>query len=403
MRLLLASSASHDPPRGGSTRGNLAWLARLAESGHSCRIVAGTESGPSASGSETVLPRGIGLTAVPDAARRSVLRAEIGGFRPDWVLVSSEDLSHSLLEEAHRSAPGRVVYLAHTPQFYPFGPAAWNPEARAAELVAASAGVVAIGRFTADYIRRHAGCRAEVIHPPVYGQPPFRDLGASGGGRAVAMINPCDMKGAPLFAELARRLPVVPFAALPGWGTSTATRRQLDALPNFTWLSPCRDIEQMLERARILLVPSLWIEGFGLIVVEAMLRGIPVLAANEGGLREAKLGTRFLLPVRPIERFSGGYDDRHMPLAIVPPQDIEPWAAALSDLLTIPALYETESTHSRGAALDFVDTLDASDFERYLLALSPGKPSAVSHPPNPAVLTAEKRALLLERLRKRVR
>ncbi len=402
MRLLLASSACHDPPRGGATRGNLAWLAHLAQSGHACRIVAGAEAGPAMSGAETSLPPGISLLAVADAGRRAALRLEIESFQPDWVLVSSEDLSHSLLEEAHRSAPGRVVYLAHTPQFFPFGPAAWNPDGKAARLVAASAGVVAIARFTADYIHQHAGCRAAVIHPPIYGHPPFRNLGASGGG-AVAMINPCDVKGAPIFAALARRFSGVPFAALPGWGTSAATRRQLEALPNFTWLAPCRDIEQMLERTRILLVPSLWIEGFGLIVVEAMLRGIPVLAADEGGLREAKRGTRFLLPVRPIESFSGGYDDRHMPLAVVPPQDIDPWAAALSDLLAMPSLYETESADSRRAALDFLDSLDASEFERYLLALSPGTPSAAFPPLNPAVLTIEKRALLLERMRKRMR
>ena len=46
---------------------------------------------------------------------------------------------------------------------------------------------------------------------------------------------------------------------------------------------------------RILLVPSLWGEAFGLVVVEAMLRGIPVLASNVGGLVEAKLGVDYIL------------------------------------------------------------------------------------------------------------
>ena len=41
MRILLTSSASHVPPRGGSTRSNLAWLAALAASGHACRVVGG--------------------------------------------------------------------------------------------------------------------------------------------------------------------------------------------------------------------------------------------------------------------------------------------------------------------------------------------------------------------------
>ena len=36
------------------------------------------------------------------------------------------------------------------------------------------------------------------------------------------------------------------------------------------------------------------------IVVEAMLRGVPVIASNTGGLPEAKLGVPYVLPVTPI-------------------------------------------------------------------------------------------------------
>ena len=42
MRILLTSSASHVPPRGGSTRSNLAWLNAMSRNGHVCRVVAGT-------------------------------------------------------------------------------------------------------------------------------------------------------------------------------------------------------------------------------------------------------------------------------------------------------------------------------------------------------------------------
>ena len=44
MRILLTSSASHVPPRGGSTRSNLAWLEALAAGGHACRVVGGALS-----------------------------------------------------------------------------------------------------------------------------------------------------------------------------------------------------------------------------------------------------------------------------------------------------------------------------------------------------------------------
>src|SRR5579862_51057 len=131
MRILLASSASHVPPRGGSTRSNLAWLDALAAHGHVCRIVAGSLAPHTVD--EAVQVRretedAGGTTHEVHAAadpvkRAAILKDQIREFQPDWVLVSSEDIGQSLLRAANEAAPGRVVYLAHTPQFYPFGPA----------------------------------------------------------------------------------------------------------------------------------------------------------------------------------------------------------------------------------------------------------------------------------------
>src|SRR5215467_12962574 len=124
MRILLTATASYAPPRGGATRSNLLWLNHLAQAGHECRIVCGA----SGEGAELQHHESIGVLAVEEPTRRvQVLRQQIAHYQPDWVLVSSEDLGHSLLREAHHSADGRVVYLAHTPQFFPFGPASWNP------------------------------------------------------------------------------------------------------------------------------------------------------------------------------------------------------------------------------------------------------------------------------------
>ena len=60
-------------------------------------------------------------------------------------------------------------------------------------------------------------------------------------------------------------------------------------------------------------MPSLWYEGFGLIVMESMLRGIPVVASDSGGLQEAKLGTGYVIPVHTIERYQPVFDEHGMP------------------------------------------------------------------------------------------
>ncbi len=351
MRILLTANASYVPPRGGATRSNLVWLDHLAAAGHSCRIV-GATLGDAAGRLEQLRSEGIerpadlgdgcefsrrGEIAIYSAAeptrQAQLLRQQVQEFQPDWLLVSSEDVGHVLLRQAHQLAPGRVVYLAHTPQFFPFGPASWNPEPQGADLVARSAGVVVLGRHMQAYVETHAGCRAEIIHPPMYGPGPFRVCG-SFDNEFVTFINPCLMKGISIFLALAERFPKVAFAALPGWGTTAADRRALEALPNVTLLPNCRDIEEVLVRTRLLLMPSLWYEGFGLIVMEAMLRGVPVVASDFGGLQEAKAGTGFVIPVRPIERFEPVFDERGMPKPIVAGQDIAPWAEALETLLT---------------------------------------------------------------------
>jgi glycosyltransferase involved in cell wall biosynthesis len=397
MRILLTSNASYNPPRGGATRSNLIWLDHLAHAGHQCRIVCG----PSGAGAELPYHPSIAVFAVEEPPRRiQVLREQIREFRPDWVLVSSEDLGHALLREAQHSAEGRVVYLAHTPQFYPFGPASWNPDRLAALLVSEAAGIVAIGHHMAEYIERELGRTAVVIHPPLYGAGPFPQYLNSDRG-SITMINPCAVKGVSIFLQIAERLPGHDFAVLPGWGTTSEDCRALERLPNVRFLPNARNIDDVLASTRVLLMPSLWYEGFGLIVMENMLRGIPVIASDSGGLKEAKFGTGYVIPVRTIERYQPVFDEHGMPKPVVHENDVTPWLAALNELLTDRAAYQRESQASRDAALRFVARLDAAHMESYLEALHPRPRTAAPVHATVESLTPERRALLLDRLRKR--
>lgn len=417
MRILLTANASYVPPRGGATRSNLLWLENLAQAGHVCQVVAAALPESAAKREQLasedscwqtlaqgagvkVLHRvGIDVYEVAERARQaSALRRQIRAFQPDWVLVSSEDLGHVLLREAHHAAPGRVVYLAHTPQFFPFGPASWNPDAHATDLVSRAAGVVAIGQHTAAYIRQHAGCEVTVIHPPIYGSGPFPNLASFDTG-LVTMVNPCALKGISIFLALADRFPSHGFGVLPGWGTTATDRARLTAHANIAMLPNCRNIADFLGRSRILLMPSLWYEGFGLTVMEAMLHGIPVISSDAGGLVEAKMGTPFVAPVPAIERYEPVFDEHSLPKPVIGPVDLEPWIEAVDALLADRALYEQVSAASREAALRFVGGLDAGRMREYLESLTPGE--AAPARPSLADLSPEKRALLLQKIRSR--
>src|ERR1700722_7754344 len=149
MRILLTSNASYAPPRGGSTRSNQAWLRRLTARGHQCRVVCA-----SLGEDEEGWFEGIEIRSVKGLMLRSrIIADEIRTFRPDFVLVSSEDVSHVLLRACARAAAGGIVYLAHTPQFFPFGPESWNADEEATNLIRAAAGIVVIGRHMSGYVQ----------------------------------------------------------------------------------------------------------------------------------------------------------------------------------------------------------------------------------------------------------
>jgi len=165
------------------------------------------------------------------------------------------------------------------------------------------------------------------------------------------------------------------------------------------------NIEDVLRQSRLLLMPSLWYEGFGLIAMEAMLRGIPVISSNSGGLQEAKQGTGFVIPVCPIERYEREFDENHMPKPVDVCQDIEPWKRALATLLGDREVYRAESEASRQVALQFVSGLRASQFEDMLRDLRPVDASVPdstrSNSSRVGSLSPARRALLVRRLRER--
>ena len=45
-------------------------------------------------------------------------------------------------------------------------------------------------------------------------------------------------------------------------------------------------LNKIMQRASIIVIPSIWQEPFGLVAAEAMSNGIAIIASNSGGLKE---------------------------------------------------------------------------------------------------------------------
>jgi glycosyltransferase involved in cell wall biosynthesis len=188
----------------------------------------------------------------------------------------------------------------------------------------------------------------------------------------VAFINPIASKGVYVFAriasELARRRPDIPILVtqgrsradslmVPELGLAQHIAGQFPAEPvcdgrNITLMpftpDPRTFYPTVFSMTRLLLMPSLWNESFGLVAAEAMLNGIPVLGSNRGALAETVggSGTRSARSVPDTLCGQGGFlfeipakytpETREVP----PAEEVEPWVETIIRLWDDPAAYE---------------------------------------------------------------
>jgi surfactin synthase thioesterase subunit/glycosyltransferase involved in cell wall biosynthesis len=431
MRILLAQNAPYYPAHGGGDKSNRLLMEALAARGHECRVVARLAAFGEREEQvymNELARRGIGARAecgvvsferasvpvrvVANANPRSYFTAEAQAFRPDAILTSTDDPAQLLLEAALRVEGARVVYLARATLALPFGPDCAFPSEASTVRIRQVSAVVGVSQYVADYVRRHSGI--EAVHVPIAPMEagPWPDLG-NPANDFVTMVNPCAVKGIDIFLALADAFPEVAFAAVPMWGTNARDRAELAARPNIALLDPVDRIDLLLARTRVLLVPSVWAEARSRMVVEAMLRGVPVMASAVGGIPEAKMGVPYVLPVAPIEHYQARLDERMVPVAEVPRQEMGPWAEAIERLLHDEAHYREIARASRAAALDYAAHLSVEPFERLLEeAVARPRPTAArtaGHAARPAgqtrsaaeSLSPEKRRLLAIRLRQR--
>jgi glycosyltransferase involved in cell wall biosynthesis len=200
----------------------------------------------------------------------------IDSFKPDIVWAQLEG-AREVLAIAHRKGV-RGLYYVHDAEFDP-------AELRA--IAALDTHIVCSSRFLADKAQRAIGRPPQVVYPPA--ELYFDTMGDTDG--YVTMINPHRVKGLETFLEIARRLPAVEFLLLESWkldDRALATlQQQLTALPNVRFQHRVSDMRTIYRQTRLLLVPSRWEEGFGMVAIEAQSCRIPVIASARGGLPES--------------------------------------------------------------------------------------------------------------------
>lgn len=427
MRILLAHNSLYYPSYGGGDKSNRLLMEALAARGHEVAVVARVEDFGARphtrllrelaerrvevkDENSTSIRFALGGVEVRvltgDPKLRAFFAAQVEDFDPDVILASTDDPAHLMLQRAIRTARARVVYLIRATVALPFGPdSSLLSEAKTAALRTVD-GVVAVSEYVAEYARKWG--QLEAVYVPI-SLLERREFPCSGRleNRFVTMVNPCGVKGISILLGLAEQMPEIQFAAVPTWGTTAADIIALRRHTNITILPPVDEIHEVFEQTRVAMVPSLWAEARSRIILEAMVRGIPVMASDVGGLREAMLGVDYLLPVKPVARYRHATDELMVPVAEIPPQDNGPWREALERLLSDQRHYSEVATKSRRAALAYAATLTAEPFEKYLREVVEvprrERPAGYGKSGREETLSSEKRRLLAQRLRQKKR
>jgi glycosyltransferase involved in cell wall biosynthesis len=104
-------------------------------------------------------------------------------------------------------------------------------------------------------------------------------------------------------------------------------------------------LDRLQGRPLLLLMPSLWWETQGLVAIEAMVNGIPVIGSDRGAIPETLGDSGFVF----------GLPERLTPSSDVLPDasEVEPWVDAVIRLWDDPTLYRQASAKARNEAKRF--------------------------------------------------
>lgn len=255
-------------------------------------------------------------------------------FQPHVLLTYGGDAATGALMARAQQRGIRVVFALHN--------FAYND----ASLFHSASAVLVPSRFAREHYRHRLGLSCTALPHPLdwtrFYDPPSP-------GRYVTFVNPQPVKGvfwfARLAAELGRQRPDIPLLVVEGRGGAgwlARTGVNLSNLTNLHVLASSPDPRDFYRVSRLMLMPSLWDESFGLVATEALANGIPVLASDRGALPEVLTQAGLLFHIPP----------QYMPATAQAPSadEVAPWVQTVTRLWDDPTHYEQERQRCLQAA-----------------------------------------------------
>ncbi len=180
--------------------------------------------------------------------------------------------------------------------------------------------------FPSDKISVVGSFAEPLMSPQLSGHPPIHGGKEGGEGRRAGRGSESgsilfagrleSYKGAHILLESLRYLPSDTRIIIAGVGPEESRLKAMvrgDDRVAFLGFVPGDELWRLMAQAAVVVVPSIWAEPYGLVALEAMCQGTPVIVANSGGLPEIVGGSK------------GGI--------IVPPGDAKALAKAINKII----------------------------------------------------------------------
>lgn len=189
--------------------------------------------------------------------------------------------------------------------------------------------------FSKNYYKKLLNIDCHVIPPLIDETKIFTSNNTK---QYLTFINPSPEKGLFFFVgivkELNRVRPDIPILVVEGRAKLTSySVLQTSALKNLHIMENTTDPRLFYSQSRVVIVPSLFCESFGRVVIEASMNKIPVICSNRGALPEIGIDQSCILDI----------PSRFTPFSrCVPTSDeVAPWVKKIVELWDSPNLRDS--------------------------------------------------------------